>query len=87
MDLCIPLQINKSTNTANDIDADLMTLNNFFVHFVKEIDIRRYDDDIRMLPTNNPFFFSIHYFTSILKNLQLFINKLIHINEMVFTKN
>ena len=57
MDLCIPLQINKSTNTANDIDADLMTLNNFFVHFIKEIDIRRYDDDIRMLPTNNPFFF------------------------------
>ena len=32
------------------------------------------------------FLFSIHYFASILKNLQLFINKLIHIDEMVFTK-
>ena len=53
MDLCIPLQIKKSTNTANDIGDDLMTLNNFFVHFIKEIDIRRYDNDIRILPTNN----------------------------------
>ena len=53
MDLCIPLQLKKSTNTANDIDNDLITLNNFFVHFRKEIDIRRYDDDIRILPTNN----------------------------------
>ena len=30
-----------------------MTVNNFFVHLVKEIDIRRYGDDIRILPTNN----------------------------------
>ena len=30
--------------------------------------------------------FSIHYFRLILKNLQEFINKLIHIDEMVFTK-
>ena len=67
MDLCIPLQINKSTNTDNDIDADLMTLNNFFVHFIKEIDTRRYDDDIRMLPTNNPFFFYSLFYVDIKK--------------------
>ena len=53
MHLCIPLQIKKSTNTANDIDDDLMTLNNFFAHFIKEIKISRYSDDIRILPTNN----------------------------------
>ena len=53
MHLCIPLQIKKSTYTANDIDDDLMTLNNFFAHFIKEINISRYSDDIRILPTNN----------------------------------
>ena len=51
--LCIPLQIKKSTNTANDLDDDLITLNIFFVHFIKEIDIRRYGNGIRILPTNN----------------------------------
>ena len=47
----------KSMNTANNIDDDLMTVNNFFTHFIKEIDIRRYirihDVDTRILPTNN----------------------------------
>ena len=51
MHLCIPLQIKKSTNTDADIDDDFMTVNNFFTHFIKEIDIRRYGDDIRILPT------------------------------------
>ena len=36
--LCIPLKI----NTANNIDDDLIAVNNFLVHFTKEIDIRRY---------------------------------------------
>ena len=31
-------------------------------------------------------FFPIHYFTSILKSLQWFTNKLIHIGEMVYTE-
>ena len=53
MHLCIPLQIKKSTNTDADIDDDFMTVNNFFTHFIKEIDIRRYGDDIRILPTNS----------------------------------
>ena len=30
-----------------------MTLNNFFAHFIKKIYVRRYGDDIRILPTNN----------------------------------
>ena len=53
MHSCIPLQIKKSTNTANNTDDDLMTVNNFLAQFIKEIDIRRYSDDIRILPTNN----------------------------------
>ena len=31
----------------------MITVNNFFVHFIKEIDILRYGDDQHILPTNN----------------------------------
>ena len=30
-----------------------MPVNNFIAHFIKQIDIRRYDDDIKILPTIN----------------------------------
>ena len=51
--LCIPMQIKNNSNAANDIVDDLMIVNNFFVQFVTEIDIRRYGNDIRILSTNN----------------------------------
>ena len=47
------MQIKKKTNAANDREDDLMIVNNFFAHFIKEIDLRRYGDDIRILPTRN----------------------------------
>ena len=53
MHLCIPLQIKNKTNAANDIDDNLMTVYNFFAHFIKEIDIRRYGNVMRILPANN----------------------------------
>ena len=31
----------------------MITVNNFFCHCLKEIDARRYPDDLRILPTNN----------------------------------
>ena len=31
----------------------MLMLNNFFARWLKEIDIRRYPDDVRILPTNN----------------------------------
>ena len=69
--LCIPLQIKKkqkNTNTANDIDDDLMTVNNFFAHFIKEIDIRRYNNNIIILPTNNTVDI-YRYFDTMLKHM------------------
>ena len=51
--LCIPMAIKKKSNIANDIDDDLVTVNKFFAHFVKEVYIKRYGDDVRILPTNN----------------------------------
>ena len=53
MHLCIPMQIKNNSNAANDIVDDLMIVNNFFVQFVTEIDIRRYGNDIRILSTKN----------------------------------
>ena len=35
------------------MDGDLITINNFFGHWITDIDIRRYPDDMRILPTNN----------------------------------
>ena len=31
----------------------MITVNNFFEHWIKDIDIRQYPDDTRILPTNN----------------------------------
>ena len=53
MCVVLPIQIKKSTNKATDIDDDLVTVNGFFFRWLKEIDIRRYPDDVRILPTNN----------------------------------
>ena len=51
MCIVLPIQIKKSTDkTAN---VNVITVNNFFCHWLKEIDARRYPDDVRILPTNN----------------------------------
>ena len=38
--LVFPLKIKKKTNVANDILATEITVNNFFAHWIKEIDIK-----------------------------------------------
>ena len=53
MYLCITMQIKKKNNVPNNIDATLITVNNLFTHFMKEIDTLRYGDDQHILPTNN----------------------------------
>ena len=51
MYIVLPIQIKKSTdNTAN---VNLITVNNFFCHWLKEINTRRYPVNLRILPTNN----------------------------------
>ena len=49
--MTLPIYFKKSTNKTADIDV--VTVNNFFARWLKEIDIRRYPDDVRILPTNN----------------------------------
>ena len=51
MTLAVPIYLKKSTDKT--VDVDVVTVNNFFACWLKEIDIRRYSDDIRIKPTNN----------------------------------
>ena len=51
--LVFPLKIKKKTNVANDILATEVTANNFFAHWIKEIDIKCLGDDIPILLTTN----------------------------------
>ena len=48
-----PLKIKKKTNVANNILATQITVNNFFAHWIKEIDIKHLGDNIPVLLTTN----------------------------------
>ena len=51
MTIVLPIYFKKSTDKTADVDV--VMVNNFFVHWLKEIDIRCYPNDVRILPTNN----------------------------------
>ena len=48
MRIVLPTTIRKAANKAQNVCAI-----NFFCHWLKKIDARRYPDDVRILPTNN----------------------------------
>ena len=52
--ICFPIKIKRKTNNALDIDADLITVNNFFAHWVKEITMARCGSDKELPPTFSP---------------------------------
>ena len=37
---------------ANDIDANMMTVNDFFAYWIKENDIARYGNNLQIVPIN-----------------------------------
>ena len=53
MELVLPIQITKNTTKTAQLDADMITVNNFFGSLDNYIDIMQYPDDTRILPTNN----------------------------------
>ena len=53
MEVCVPIKFTKKSNTALQMDANMITVNNFFGYLFTDIDIRRYPDDMNILPTNN----------------------------------
>ena len=47
------LKIKSAADDDNNITVGVITVNNFFAHWIKEIDIKRYDDDVPILPLTN----------------------------------
>ena len=59
----------KSSKVANDLADDVITVNNCFAHWIKELDIKRYGDNIPILPlTNTDEIYK--YFDAILKHVE-----------------
>ena len=52
--ICFPMKIEKKTKQNLDTDADLITANNLFAHFVKEISVKTYGSDKELIPTSSP---------------------------------
>ena len=82
--LVFPLKIKSKTNSANDIAASATVVNNFFAHWIKEIDIKRLGDDTPILPTSNTV--EIYkYSDAILKHLPKDALKVIK-NDLLYSK-
>ena len=55
MHVCSPINIKSARDDNNDIAAGIITVNNFFAHWIKEIGTKSYGDDIPILPLTNTF--------------------------------
>ena len=48
-----PIKIKSAAGNDNDITAGYIPVNIFFAHWIKEIDIKRYGNNIPILPLSN----------------------------------
>ena len=62
MEMCLPLKFTKKSNKALQMDAQMITVNNFFGHWFTDIDVRRYPDDMMTLPKNNSV--NVHHYSN-----------------------
>ena len=51
--LCFPMKIKSPADNNNDITPGVIAVNNSFAHLIKEIDIKKYGDDILILLLTN----------------------------------
>ena len=51
--VCIPIKFTKKIAKSTALDANMITVNNFFGQWFTNIDIRRYPDDMNILQINN----------------------------------
>ena len=49
-----PIKILKKSNKDSDIDSPIITVNNFFAHWVKEVSVSKYGSDKELPPTFSP---------------------------------
>ena len=68
MVVCFPIAFRKRTNKAQAINANIIPVNNFFAHWIKDITVKRYGDDIAVLPINTTLK-TCRYSKSMLKHL------------------
>ena len=66
--ICFPIKFKTKSNNDSNIDTDLITVNNFFAHWVKEISIKKYGSDKELPPTFTPWEI-YQYSDSMLKHL------------------
>ena len=52
--ICFPIRFRKLSNPAQDLDPNLLPINNFFAHWIKEIDITKYGANKSLIPTTTP---------------------------------
>ena len=52
MEIVFPIWFVKNTAKTTQIDGDLMPVNNFFCRWIPDIGIKRYPDDLRILPND-----------------------------------
>ena len=52
--LCSRMKIKRSSKEAIEIDGDLITVNNFFAHLIKEISVRKYGSDKELILMFSP---------------------------------
>ena len=84
LEIVFPMKIKKKTDDDDDLDATLITVNNFFAHWIKEIEIKKLGDDQPILPTINTV--EIYkYSDQILKHLPKDSLKLIE-KDLLFSK-
>ena len=67
MHLCFPTKIKKLSDNDADIDAHLITVNNF-ARFIKEISVTKYGNRKQLIPTFSPYEI-YQYSDSMLKHL------------------
>ena len=65
---CLPITFRKKTNKAQAIDQTMISVNNFFAHWINDVTVKRYGDDIAVLPVNTTLD-TYRYSESMLKHL------------------
>ena len=90
MVVCFPIAFRKRTNKAQAINANIIPVNNFFAHWIKDITVKRYGDDIAVLLINTTLE-TYRYSESMLKHLlddvlATFQKDLLYSNKKVIVK-
>ena len=82
----MPITIRKKSNVTQTIDAEMIMINSFFAHWIREANIKRYGDDITILPLNKVI--EIFCYSEAMlkhlsrKSLETFQNKLLYSNKL-----